>query len=136
MALKIVAVFEPLVPDSAPRKWEIGAAVLDELTELEELADKFGVVRLSAFGDNRELPADFSGDPEELSRTLGPFSGWFRCESGRQAVTGLLNAVAKNRREAGRFENWIDLELALVELERELARGESERRRFRLELED
>ncbi|MFM7159583.1 MAG: hypothetical protein ACKO3P_04325, partial [Planctomycetaceae bacterium] len=109
MALKIVAVFEPLVPDSAPRKWEIGAAVLDELTELEELADKFGVVRLSAFGDNRELPADFSGDPEELSRTLGPFSGWFRCDILRQAVPVLLTAFSPTRLSAFLFAPFLSL---------------------------
>ena len=84
---------------------------------------------------DQQLPEDFEGDPEEWSATLEPFEEWFACDKGRKAVRGLLNAVSKKRRLAGRFENWIDLEIALIDLEQELARGESERTRFRLELE-
>lgn len=135
MKLTLFALFEPSGPGAFMRKLEIHAAVLDELNELENLADECGVERLSAFGDNRELPEDFEGDPEEWSATLEPFEEWFGCDEGRKAVKGLLNAVCKNRRLAGRFDNWIDLEIALIDLEHELARGESERTRFRLELE-
>lgn len=136
MGPSIIVVFEDGSLSSRPQDAVVKDAILDELVQLDEFADEFGLERLSSFGDNRPIPEEFAGDPEELSRRLGPFQGWFDCESGRRAVRGLLDTVTGNRRLAGRFDNWIDLEIALVELERTLARGAAAKTRFRLELED
>jgi len=132
MSLRIVSVWEPTPAASARREWELAGIILDELPELEDLALEFDIAPLSAFGDNREVPEGFTGDPEELERRLGPFQGWFACREGRDAVRGLLQAVHSNRQLADRFDNWIDLELALEALQSEL--GTTPARRFRLEL--
>ena len=61
MGLGVYPVFQPRVPEAKFRN--DGKLLLQEYEKLDELAVKLGLKRFSSFGDNREIPEDFDGDP-------------------------------------------------------------------------
>ncbi len=88
MAFGLFASFEPHVDTSALQT--DGVALLDALEPLDNVATKARVMPLSTFTDQREVPDDFDGDPEDLDDVLGPRDDWHSIDSGLATVAALL----------------------------------------------
>jgi hypothetical protein len=115
MSLGLCPVCEPALDDA---RMPDGTALLQALDVLDELSAALGVRALSSYGDTRELPADFDGDPDEALELLGPRTDWHAINDGLASCETLDNALIDDLRE---LRDW-------------LARAAATRRRFRLEL--
>jgi hypothetical protein len=127
MSLGLCPVCEPALDDA---RMPDGTALLQALDVLDELSAALGVRALSSYGDTRELPADFDGDPDEALELLGPRTDWHAINDGLASCETLLQSLARHPQA--------DLDNALIDDLRELrdwlARAAATRRRFRLEL--
>ena len=91
MGLSIVSVFEPDI--SNIEFLSEGKILFKEFQILDEIAEENGVSLLSSFGDNREIPEDFDGDPDELEDVLGPFDQLFEPENGIITVRVIISKI-------------------------------------------
>ncbi|MCY2967846.1 MAG: hypothetical protein NT069_30160 [Planctomycetota bacterium] len=132
MSIGIIPVFQPKFDDI--RCATTGEGLLAELEILEDLADECTLPRLSSFADNREVPEDFDGDPEELAERLGPFDEWFPCEEGLECVSSLLAQIEGNAEYAAEFEMADEIATELRELKRVLKLAAARQGRFRFEI--
>jgi hypothetical protein len=88
--------FQPKVANSA--YGDEGKVLLSEMDVLSKLAVDAGVKLLMAFGDNREIPEGFDGDPDELEDLMGPFDEWFPATEGLASVEGILALVRSTKK--------------------------------------
>lgn len=100
MSRGIYPFFEPPLPDE-PNSWDgkhwNGAAVLEHLTILEDLAAVQGLVPLSTFMDSRRLFEDERGALNTPTPTTDDvWDQGFAVEAGSSAVEALLNALWKD----------------------------------------
>jgi hypothetical protein len=72
---------------------ELGEALALELDTLEQLAADEGVTPLSAFADQRDVPEDFDGSPEQLDALVGPCTDWFDPAAGADAVDAVRGII-------------------------------------------
>ena len=86
MSLGLIPIFKP---KNAAKFSALGEALAENLEALEALARKKRLVPLSAFADQREVPDDFDGAPEELDALLGPCNDWFDPLAGADAIEKL-----------------------------------------------
>jgi hypothetical protein len=105
-----------------------GKVLAAEFELLDELAQKLAVRPFTSFGDNRAVPDDFAGDPDELEDLLGPWDEWFRASDGLVTVEALLKELSAERPAGDALVG--DLE----ELRRCLQRAAEESVEFRLEM--
>jgi hypothetical protein len=123
--------FEREVPGAEPRT--TGEFLAVEFQLLDSIAESNGIVPLIQFGDNREVPQDFDGSPDELEELLGPWDEWFDSSEGLRAIKALVDLI-RNPKIAKRLQH---PEAVLVELEdvaRILSIAAEQKIRFRLEL--
>jgi len=109
-----------------------GGLLLNYLEELDELASAIGARAVSSFGDNREVPDGFDGDPDELDELLGPWQDWFSIADGERCFNQLATALTAPA-HAARFEHAEHLREELLDLVRCLERAPGDGERFRLE---
>ena len=83
--------FKPKLRDVEPET--LGETLAADLGELEELAADANLTPLSAFMDNRDVPEDFDGEPEELAEAMGPWDEWFEPSDGVAALEALAASV-------------------------------------------
>jgi hypothetical protein len=91
MSIGIDPVFKPGT-NSNPFKSD-GVFILDQLENLRNLATENGLKPIEEFGDNRPVPDDFDGDPDELQELLGPWDEWFPVSQGLQTLDGLVRIL-------------------------------------------
>ena len=101
MSLGLVPIFSP---DGAGAFEGLGEALAQDLEALEELAYSAGLTPLSAFADQRDIPEDFAGDPEELDELLGPCADWFDPALGADAVDALRASIDSRKGRAIEFD--------------------------------
>lgn len=53
-----------------------GELLMAELERLDELAVQAGLRPIASWADDREIPEDFDGDPDELEELMGPNPIW------------------------------------------------------------
>jgi hypothetical protein len=94
MGLGLYPVFDPRL--TGPKPPFLGEMLGDVFPELDRIADRHGLVRLSSFGDTRIVPPTFRGHPDELDNVIGPRSDWHRPEDGT-AATALADLIAGAR---------------------------------------
>jgi hypothetical protein len=93
MSLGLCPVCEPALDDA---RMPDGTALLQALDVLDELSAALGVRALSSYGDTRELPADFDGDPDEALELLGPRTDWHAINDGLASCETLLQSLARH----------------------------------------
>ncbi|MEZ4441636.1 MAG: hypothetical protein R3B72_21225 [Polyangiaceae bacterium] len=130
MSVGLCLVFDD--PDFDPELPSDGALLMENLEALEELAELVGATPLTRFGDDREVPEDFDGGPEELDELLGPFDEWFAAEQGATALRALASALeASDDQDA--FVEPTELAAELVALAGLLDEAAKHSTKFRLE---
>lgn len=103
MSWGIYPTFRPELPEA---EFDCdGAALFETLDDLDRLAEAVGVRPIGSFGDNRPVPEDFDGEPEELDELLGPWEEWFSAAEGLRTAAGLLTAL---RDEAEQDEELVE----------------------------
>jgi hypothetical protein len=105
-----------------------------DLEALEQTAQQKKLTSLMEFGDNREIPADFAGDPDELGALLGPFDQWFDAAKGSQAIQTLATEIASDPAASDRLDSPCDTLAELQALAEILEAAHRAGRRFRLQL--
>lgn len=95
MGTEVYPVFKPRVPEATFDS--DGKAILREHIALDNIASERRLTPLSSFGDNREIPEDFDGDPDELEELLGEWEEWFSIDDGLKTVDGLIHAIRNDR---------------------------------------
>ena len=124
-------VFEPPIVDITPAM--DGKILLAALEDLDDLAGELGAREVSSFGDNRDVPDDFEGGPEELDDAMGPWDEWFAIEDGVGSFSVLAGALEKPS-FAERFDDPSGVGAELREMVRCLELARDRGVRFRLEV--
>ncbi len=75
----------------------LGETLAEDLDDLEELAEEADLTPMSAFMDNREVPDDFDGAPEDLDEAMGSWDEWFEPTVGAEALEALAASVSEHR---------------------------------------
>ena len=132
MSLGIHPVFNPPVPEA--KFAGLGEVLAMQFEALDELASKHGITSLTAFGDRREVPADFDGPPEELEKVIGPWEHWFACHEGRLAFEALAQLINTNPAAAQSLKSPLAVVQKLRGIAQALSVGEIKGAQFRLEM--
>jgi hypothetical protein len=126
LAQGIFPVFKPKLQGTQPKT--LGETLVADLDDLEELAEKEELTPLSAFMDNREVPDDFDGAPEDLDEAMGSWDEWFVPRDGIAAIEALAASVSD-------LPHATELEEELLDIARVLKAAAKKRgMKFRLEL--
>jgi hypothetical protein len=130
MGLGLFPSFKPPLPSV---QFDVdGKTLLSELEQLDALATELGVSPLSSFADNREVPHDFSGHPDELDDLLGPWDTWYPPSSAIAPLAQLISSIESSPTVASRFQDPAYLVEELQELLRCLFEAERAKVEFRL----
>lgn len=101
---------------------------------LDRIADSHGITRITAFADDRSVPEEFDGPPEELDDLLGPWDAWFEPGAGRVATQALADLIREKPQVSEKLEDAAEVVFELQELIRVLGIAEKQGARFRLEM--
>lgn len=132
MSLAIYPVFET---DLKGTRFESsGEALAANFEALEKIAKSAKITPLTAFADNRPIPEDFDGDPDELDEVMGECTEWFDSTLGQVSMQRLADYFKGNQKAAKRLEDpsWVVTELE--ELARVLGVAAGQGVKFRLEM--
>jgi hypothetical protein len=132
MSTTILPVFKDHVPGADFD--DLGEGLAYEFLTLDELALEHDLPRIADFADNREVPDDFDGTPEELEELQGPWEEWFSCHEAHIAFTTLADFIANNPESASSLESPDDTVEELRAIAEVLAKGEATGAQFRLEM--
>jgi len=97
MGAEIYPTFNPNVPSA--RFDADGKQLLREIEALDELSASAQLPPISSFADNRPIPDNFDGHPEDLVDILGEWDEWFSVDDGLRAIDGLI-AMLKSDADA------------------------------------
>jgi hypothetical protein len=132
MGLIVYPLFRTPVPDTKPLT--SGEFIANEIEGLEEIAADHGMIPLSSFGDQRNVPPDFEGLPWELDEVLGPCDDWFPAAEGKATLVALARSTREEPEVAGRLESPEHVAEELEDLARILEIAEGVGADFRLEM--
>lgn len=132
MGAEVFPVFNPRVP--AASFDSDGKLLLQEHAALDEIAANLGLTPFTGFGDNREVPEDFDGDPDDLDDILGEWDEWFSIDDGLRTIEGLINAIRNDPAMAGDLEEPDLIQSDLGELASCLRTAREGNAQFRLEV--
>lgn len=126
MAQGIYPVFKPKLHGT--QVTTLGEVLAADLDDLEQIAEENELTPMSAFMDNREVPDDFDGTPEELDEAIGEWNEWFDPAGGADALDALAASVSDH-------EHADDLAMELRDIARVLrVAAKKSGMQFRLEL--
>jgi hypothetical protein len=132
MSLSVYPVFEVALRGG---KFDaLGEVLAHNFEALDKIAGAAKLKPFTAFADNRPIPEDFDGDPDELAAVMGEWTEWFDAAAGRTAMQALADHIKANPNAAKRLHNAAGVVRELEEMERVLAVAEVEGLRFRLEM--
>lgn len=94
MGIGIYPVFLPDVPNAS--FLGDGKLLAAEFQRLDDIARAADVRPFTSFGDNRPVPEDFDGDPDELEDLLGEWDEWFSPADGLHTLDALIAALASD----------------------------------------
>lgn len=78
-----------------------GETLFANLESIAGAAADASLPALEDFADDREPPADFDGDPDELREILGPFDTWFEGAEAAAGLTKLAEFIRTDEPEVG-----------------------------------
>lgn len=111
-----------------------GEVLASNFEALDKIAGSAKLTPFTSFADNRPIPDDFAGDPDDLAEVMGEWTEWFDAADGQAAMQALADHIKVNRGAATRLESPASVVAELEELARVLAVAAAEGVRFRLEL--
>ncbi len=132
MSLSIYPVFESKL--TGIEFDALGEILAANFEMLDKIADSANLVRFTAFGDNRPIPDDFVGDPDELAESMGEWTEWFDPEAGKAAFLSLAYYIKVTPKAAKLLTEPTGVVLELEEMTRVLDVAVSENVRFRLQM--
>jgi hypothetical protein len=122
-------------PELQDVKFETGGEVLFANYEaLDKIARTAKLTSLMNFADNRPVPEDFDGDPDELDEVMGEWTEWFDPVKGRVAMQALADYIKSNSKAAKRFDDPQYVVNELQDIARILVAAEKKGAKFRLEV--
>lgn len=101
---------------------------------LDKIALSANITPFSAYGDNRPIPEDFDGDPNELAEVQGEWTEWFNPAEGLKTMQALAEHIKVNPETAGRLASPTEVVAELEELARVLNTAVEQGARFRLQM--
>jgi hypothetical protein len=132
MSLGIYPVFEPKLTGA---KFDaLGEVLAANFEALDKIARAARLTPFTAFADNRRVPDDFDGDPDELAEVMGEWTEWFDPAEGRAAMQALADLVKADPKAAKRLDDPAGVIVELEEMARVLAVAASKSVRFRLQM--
>jgi hypothetical protein len=132
MSLGIYPVFEPKLRGA--KFGALGEILAHNFEALDHIAEVANLTPFTAFADTREVPADFSGSPDDLEDLLGLWTEWFDPAKGRAAIQALVNHIKSNPAATKTLDYPEAVVSELEEMVRVLAVAETEAVRFRLQM--
>jgi len=132
MSLGIFPVFRPKMPAAQFRV--LGEVLAAECMTLHEIAEANGIPSITSFGDNRDVPKDFDGGPDELDERIGPFDDWFDAADGINAFEAMIELIQTNPYETQAIDEPDNVVKELEELIRVLTIAEKRGAKFHLEM--
>ena len=132
MSLGIYPVFEPNLEEGIFQT--SGESLAANFETLDKIAGAAKLTPLTAFADNRPIPDDFDGDPDELAEVMGECTEWYDPSLGQIAMQELADHIKGNQKAAKRLEEppWVVTELE--ELARVLGEAAKQGVKFRIEM--
>jgi hypothetical protein len=133
VGVAIYPVFKPTV-DEASFDYDGGKLLARYFDKLDAVAEAVGAPAFTSFGDNRPIPEDFDGDPDDLGEAMGPWDEWFPIDDGLRTVEGLISAIESGIRQAKSLKQKDDIVDVLRELASCLRKAKKRGARFHLEM--
>ena len=132
MSLGIYPVFEPKL--NGTKFDALGEILAENLESLDMIAPSAKLTEFTAFADNRPIPEDFDGDPDDLAEAMGAWTGWFVPSEGQAAMQALAEHIKAHPKAAKRLEQPAEVVAELEELARVLEAAARQGVLFRLEM--
>jgi hypothetical protein len=132
MSLGIYPVFEPKLTGTAFDA--LGEVLASNFEALDKIARSAKLTPFTAFADNRPVPDDFDGDPDELAAVLGEWTEWFDPAEGREAMQALAGHIKTSPKAAKRLGGADEVVAELEEMARVLGVAAAQGARFRLQM--
>lgn len=132
MSLGIYPEFDPRLQGT---KFDaLGEVLAANLEVLDKIARSAKLTPLSAFADNRPIPDDFDGNPDELTDVMGVWTEWFDPAIGQAAMQALADHIKASAKAAKRLGEAAEVVKELEEMVRVLGVAATQRVRFRLQI--
>jgi len=132
MSLGIYPVFQPELTGT---KYDVlGERLAANFMVLDKIARAARLKPFTAFGDNRPIPKDFDGDPDDLVEVMGEWTEWFEPAEGQAAMQALADHIKASPKAAQRLDESAGVVEELEEMARVLRAAASEVIRFRLQM--
>lgn len=132
MGLTIYPEFEQEIPEI--QRETTGEMLAAFCYDLDEIAEMAGLVPIGRFADNREVPDDFDGDPDELDQVMEEWTEWFPSEEGLAAFTTLSTYLKEHPSAAGPTSHIPEVVLELDDCARQIKVAAEKGIRFRLQM--
>jgi hypothetical protein len=132
MSLGIYPVFKPKMKG---KKFDaLGEVLAANFETLDKIARSANLTTFTAFADNRPVPEDFDGDPDELAEVMGEWTEWFDPAEAQEAIQALANHIRTSPKAAKRLDEPAGVVEELEEMARVLEAAAAQGIRFRLEM--
>lgn len=112
----------------------LGEVLASNYEALDKIAKSAKLTPFTAFADNRPIPDDFTGDPDELAEVMGEWTEWFDAAEGQAVMRALADHIKTNPKAAKRLDEPAEVVAELEELARVLGAAAAGGTRFRLEM--
>jgi hypothetical protein len=112
----------------------LGEVLVANVEALDEIARSAKLTLFTAFADNRPVPEDFDGGPDDLAEVMGQWTEWFNSADGRAAIQSIADHIMSHPEAAQRLEGASAVVDELEEMARVLRVAASERVRSRLQM--
>src|SRR5712692_2705452 len=132
MSKGIYPVFEPKLTGT---KFDaLGEVLAANFKALDKIARAARFSPFTAFADNRPIPGDFDGDPDELAEVMGEWTEWFDAAEGQAAIQALADHIRASAKAAKRLDDPDGVVEELREMARVLEVAAKQGVRFRLQM--
>jgi hypothetical protein len=132
MSLGIYPIFEPKLKGTEFDA--LGEILAANFEALDKIAQSAKLTPFTAFADNRPIPEDFDGDPDELAEVMGEWTEWFDPAEGQAAMRALADHIKASPKAAKRLDEPAEVMEELEEMARVLGAAAAQGIRFRLEM--
>ncbi|MFO0812629.1 MAG: hypothetical protein U0796_05390 [Gemmatales bacterium] len=132
MSLGIYPVFQPKL--TGTKFVALGEVLAANFEVLDKIARAAKLTPFTAFADNRPIPEDFDGDPDDLAEVMGEWTEWFDPAEGRAAMQALADHIKASPKAAKRLDESAGVVEELEEMARVLGVAASEGIGFRLQM--
>ena len=112
----------------------LGEVLTANFEALDKIARSAKLTPFTAFADNRPIPDDFDGDPDELAEVMGEWTEWFDPAEGLAAMQALADHIKGSPKDTKRLDGAGGVVEELREMARVLGVAAKQGARFRLQM--